>query len=63
MSLKKGITPDTIGKLRRNPSATMARIFDKVGDKMDVSIQVSKMTATMFINLLAALEEALVEMD
>ena len=63
MSLKRGITPETIGKLKRNPSATMSRIFKKVGDKMDVSTPVSKMTATMFVNLLAALEEALNEMD
>ena len=63
MSLKRGITPKAIGKLMRNPSATMSRIFKKVGDKMDVNIPVSRMTATMFVNLLAALEEALVEMD
>ena len=63
MSLKRGITPKAIGKLMRNPSATMSRIFKKVGDKMDVNIPVSRMTATMFVNLLAALEEALIEMD
>ena len=63
ITLRRGITPKSVGRLLRNPSATMKRIFDKVGDKMDISIPVSRMTASMFVNLLSALEQALDEMD
>ena len=56
IDLKKGMTQSLISKLRSNPSATMAKIFENVGKKMKLNMPVSSMSAKLFIALIQELE-------
>lgn len=57
--MKRSITPDMVNKLKENPTATMERVFKKLGKKFAVTTPVNKLTANQFISLIKALSAAL----